>query len=106
MTIFVRKSLLISVLLFTTAIAIRNPIRIHQNMNLFFFQPDRDFFGSGENIHGSIFTGRPGIRFCDQNRIAIDPDWFLIAIMIAIAVLKSGSDYEMKIADRFCDQNR
>jgi hypothetical protein len=28
---------MISVLLFTTAIAIRNPIRIHQNMNLFFF---------------------------------------------------------------------
>jgi len=37
----------------------------------------------------------------NEKRIAIDPDWFLIAIMIAIAVLKSGSDYEMKIADRF-----
>jgi len=47
------------------------------------------------------FTGRTGIRFCDQNRIAIDPDWFLIAIMIAITFSKSGSDCEMKIADRF-----
>jgi hypothetical protein len=47
------------------------------------------------------FTGRAGIRFSDQNRIAIDPDWFLIAIMIAIAVSKSGSGCEMKIADRF-----
>jgi hypothetical protein len=37
----------------------------------------------------------------DQNRIAIDPDWFLIAIMIAIAFSKPGSGYEMKIADRF-----
>jgi hypothetical protein len=33
----------------------------------------------------------------DPNRIAIDPDLFLIAI----AVSKSGSDWEMKIADRF-----
>jgi len=51
------------------------------------------------DIHGS------GIReksdpFCDQNRIAIDPDWFLIAIMIAIAFLKSVSDCKRKIADR------
>ena len=53
-------------------------------------------------------------RFCNQNRIAIDPDWFLIAIMIAIAVLKSGSDcemkieidFEIKIADRFSHENR
>jgi len=52
------------------------------------------------------FTGRTGIRFWDQNRIAIDPDWFLIAIMIAIAVSKSGSDCEMKIADRFSHENR
>jgi hypothetical protein len=47
-----------------------------------------------ENFHGSI------LRFCDQNRIAIDPDWFLIAIVIAIAFSKSGSGCEMKIADR------
>jgi len=30
----------------------------------------------------------------------------LIAVMIPIAVLKSRSDYEMKIADRFWDRNR
>jgi len=36
----------------------------------------------------------------------IFPDWFLIAIVIVIAVLNSGSGYEMKIADRFCDQKR
>jgi hypothetical protein len=47
------------------------------------------------------FTGRTGIRFCDQNRIAIDPDWFLIAITITIAFSKSGSDCKMKIANRF-----
>jgi hypothetical protein len=47
---------------------------------------------SAENSHGTLFTERTGIRFCDQNRIAIDPDWFLIAIMIAIAFSKSGSD--------------
>jgi len=46
------------------------------------------------------FTGRSLFRFCDQNRIAINPDWFSIAIMIAIAVSKSGSGYAMKIADR------
>jgi peptide methionine sulfoxide reductase MsrB len=34
-------------------------------------------------------------RFCDQNRIAIDPDLFLIAIMIAIAVSKSLIDFKM-----------
>ena len=38
------------------------------------------------------FTGKTGIRFCAQNRIAIDPDWFLIAIMVAFAFSKSGSD--------------
>jgi len=48
-----------------------------------------------ENFHGSILRGRTGIRFCDQNRIAIDPDWFLIAIVIAIAFSKSGPDYKM-----------
>ena len=31
------------------------------------------------------FSRKNGIRFCDQNRIAIDPDWFFIAIRIAIA---------------------
>jgi hypothetical protein len=41
------------------------------------------------------FAGGTAIRFCDQNRIAIDPDWFLIAIMIAIAVSKSGPDCAM-----------
>jgi hypothetical protein len=60
------------------------------------------------------FTGRTGIRFCDQNRIAIDPDWFLIAI--AIAVSKSGSNFTFRlylrfqnrfsIAIRFADKNR
>ena len=43
------------------------------------------------------FHMKIGIRFCDQNRIAIDPDWFLIAIVIAIAGSKSGSDCAMKI---------
>jgi hypothetical protein len=38
------------------------------------------------------FTGRSAIRFCDQKLIAIDPDLFLIAIVIAITVLKPGSD--------------
>jgi hypothetical protein len=52
------------------------------------------------------FTGKTGIRFCAQNRIAIDPDWFYNAILIAIAVSESGSDSEIKIADRLCDQNR
>ena len=52
------------------------------------------------------FTGRTGIRFCDQNRIAIYPERFSIAIMIAIAFSKSGSDCEMKIADRFSYENR
>jgi hypothetical protein len=47
------------------------------------------------------FHLKNAIRFCDQNRIAIDPDLFLIAIMIAITVSKSGSDCERKIADRF-----
>jgi hypothetical protein len=47
------------------------------------------------------FSGRSGILFCDRNRIAIDPDLFLIAIMIAIAFSKSGSGCAMKIADRF-----
>jgi hypothetical protein len=47
------------------------------------------------------FSGRTGIRFCDQNRIAIDPDWFSIGIMIANAKSKSGSDLKIKIADRF-----
>jgi hypothetical protein len=41
------------------------------------------------------FTGRTGIRFSDQNRIAIDPDWFLIAIVIAIAISKSLIDLKM-----------
>jgi hypothetical protein len=41
------------------------------------------------------FAGRTGNRFCDQKRIAIDQDWFLIAIMIAIAVSKSEPDCEM-----------
>ena len=33
---------------------------------------------------------KTGIRFCDQNRQPIFPDWFLIAIMIAIARFKIG----------------
>jgi len=69
--------------------------------------PDRDekfwFFRKHPWIG---FPGRTGIRFCDQYRIAICTDLFLIAIMIAIAVSKSGSDCAMKIADRFADQNR
>jgi hypothetical protein len=65
-----------------------------RRINCLFFLPCRK--------HSWIdFTGRTGIRFCAQNRIAIDPDWFLIAIMVAIAVSKSGSGCEMKIADRF-----
>jgi len=47
------------------------------------------------------FTGGTGIRFCDHYRVAIDPDRFSIAIMIAVTVSKPGSGYEMKIADRF-----
>jgi len=41
-----------------------------------------------------------------QNRIAVVPVIFLIAILIAIAISKPGSDLKMKNADRFCDQNR
>ena len=76
-------------------------------------------FGNYKVLHGGRTGTRDGFfalekKFMDRfsrknqdpvlrkkNRIAIDPDWFLIAIMIAIAVLKSGSDCEMKIADRF-----
>jgi hypothetical protein len=63
-------------------------------------------YGSHPNHPQIDFTGRTWTRFWDQNRIAIDPDWFLIAVMIAIAVLKSRSDCEMKIADRFSHENR
>jgi hypothetical protein len=38
-----------------------------------------------------------GIRLRNENRLLIFPERFLIAIVIAIAVLKSGSGYEMKI---------
>jgi hypothetical protein len=41
------------------------------------------------------FTGRIRIRYRDQNRIAIDPDWFSIAIVIAIACSKPGPGFEM-----------
>jgi hypothetical protein len=61
----------------------------------------------GPQKHSWIgFTGRTWIRFCDQNPIAIDPDLFLIAIMIAITVSKPGSNWEMKIVDRFSHENR
>jgi len=40
-------------------------------------------------------------RFSDQNRSAIFPERFLIAIMIAITILKSLIDFKMKIGDRF-----
>jgi hypothetical protein len=39
-------------------------------------------------------------RFPDQNWNAIFPERFLIAIVIAIAILKSLIDFKMKIADR------
>ena len=53
-----------------------------------------------------FYKEEPGSGSFDQNRIAIDPDWFLIAIMIAIAFSKPGSGCEMKIADRFSHENR
>jgi hypothetical protein len=34
------------------------------------------------------------------------PERFLIAIMIAIEMVKLGSDFEMKITDRFSCENR
>ena len=60
MTIFVRKSLLISVLLFTTAIAIRNPIRIHQNMNLFFFNRIVIFLAQEKTSMDRFLPENPG----------------------------------------------
>jgi len=41
------------------------------------------------------FSGRTGIRFSDQNRSPIFPDWFSIAIVIAISVSKSLIDFKM-----------
>jgi hypothetical protein len=52
------------------------------------------------------FVGKTGIRFSHENRSAIFPERFLIAIVIAIAISKSGSDFQMKIADRISYENR
>ena len=38
------------------------------------------------------FYRKNRLRFCDQNRIVIDPDWFSIAIVIAIAFSSSGAN--------------
>jgi len=51
--------------------------------------------GSAGNIQGSIFAEGPGIRFPDQNRSAIFPERFSIAIVIAIAGSKSLTDFKM-----------
>jgi hypothetical protein len=45
-------------------------------------------------------------RFLYQNRIAIDPDNFLIAIMGAITIWNSLIDLEIKIGDRFWSEIR
>jgi hypothetical protein len=45
-------------------------------------------------------------RFLYQNRIAIDPDYFLIAIIGAIAIGKSLIDLEIKNRDRFFRKDR
>jgi hypothetical protein len=43
------------------------------------------------------FHMKIGIRLRNENRSLIFPERFLIAIMIAIAVSKLGSDYEMML---------
>jgi hypothetical protein len=43
------------------------------------------------------FTGKIGIRLRNENRLLIFPERFSFAIVIAIAVLKSGSDREMML---------
>jgi len=64
----------------------------------------RDVAGTGasrlEKMR-SDFDLKIADRFQNENRFPIFPEWFLIGITIAIEKINSGSDFKMKIADRF-----
>jgi hypothetical protein len=51
-------------------------------------RPDRDDVNRGTIVKGKIV-----IRFQNKNRSLIFPEWFSIAIIIAIIVYKSRSDF-------------
>jgi hypothetical protein len=57
--------------------------------------------GGVPGAKGTFLFDQVRFRFSYENRIAIDPDRFLIGIVIAIAISKSGSDLQVEIADRF-----